>query len=214
MHQGNVVGAFSEVDAARLSGLSVNQLRSWDRKGFLRPSFAEPDRRLPYSRIYSFKDVVALRVLGQLRNSYKVPLEHLRQVSEKLAHLGDSRWTATTLYVLGNKVVFRDPRSDNREEVVSGQRVFDIPLRVAVSDTKDAIASLNRRSENELGKVVHGKFTLQNEPVFEGTRIPVATVRRYLNAGFSPEEIVWEYPDLTIPDIETARYFKTEHSAA
>jgi uncharacterized protein (DUF433 family)/DNA-binding transcriptional MerR regulator len=210
----DVIGAFSEADAAQLSGLSVGQLRSWDRKGFVLPSYAETNRDLPYSRVYSFRDIVSLRVLGQLRNEHKVPLQHLRQVSDTLAHLGDARWTATTLYVLGKRVVFTDPRTDERVEVVSGQRVFDIPLRVAISDTRKAIATLNDRSETTGGKIVHGKFTLQNEPVFEGTRIPVAAVRRYLDAGYSPNAIMEEFPDLTPADIETARSFEGGQSAA
>jgi uncharacterized protein (DUF433 family)/DNA-binding transcriptional MerR regulator len=214
LSQDNFIGAFSETDAARLSRLSVGQLRSWDRKGFVQPSYADSDRSLPYSRIYSFRDLVSLRVLGQLRTVYKVPLQHLRRVSEMLAHLGDSKWTATTLYVLGKRVVFDDPRSSQRTEVVSGQRVFDIPLRVVVSDTKKAIADLNHRSEAERGKVVHGKFILQNEPVFEGTRIPVSAVKRYLAAGFSSVAIMTEFPDLTLADIITARDSDNGQTAA
>lgn len=210
----SVIGAFSEPDAARLSLLSVGQLRSWDRDGFMHPSFAEADRRLPYSRIYSFRDIVSLRVLGQLRNVHKVSRQHLRQVSEKLAHLGESKWTATTLYVLGKKVVFADPRDDRRTEIVSGQHVFDIPLRLVISDTRKAISDLNQRSEHETGKIVHGKFTLQNEPVFEGTRIPVAAIRRYLDAGYSTSSILLEFPDLTSADVEVARSFvKGSHAA-
>jgi DNA-binding transcriptional MerR regulator len=212
--QDQVIGAFSEADAARLSGLTVGQLRSWDRNGFMLPSYAETNRSLPYSRVYSFRDIVSLRVLGQLRNVYKVPFQHLRKVSEVLAHLGDSKWTATTLYVLGKRVVFTDPRTDERVEVLSGQRVFDIPLRVAISDTRKAIANLNERGDSVMGKVVHGKFTLQNEPVFEGTRIPVAAVKRYLDAGYSPDAVMREFPDLTPADIETARSFEKGQSAA
>jgi uncharacterized protein (DUF433 family) len=214
MSQELVVGAFSETDAARLSGLTAGQLRSWDRIGFVQPSFAESNRSLPYSRIYSFRDIVSLRVLGQLRNTYRIPLQQLRKVSDTLAHLGDSKWTATTLYVLGKRVVFTDPRTDERIEVVSGQRVFDIPLRVVISDTRRAIAELNDREESSTGKVVHGKFTLQNEPVFEGTRIPVAAVKRYLESGYSPDTIMREFPGLTPADIEAARSFEAGQSAA
>ena len=210
----NVIGAFSEADAARLSRLTVGQLRSWDRKCFVQPSYAETDRSLPYSRIYSFRDIVSLRILGQLRNVYKIPLQHLRKVSETLAHFGDVKWTATTLYVLGKRVVFTDPRTDERVKVVNGQRVFDIPLHVVISDTRKAISDLNHRSASAAGKVVHGKFTLQNEPVFEGTRIPVSAVKRYLDADFSPEAIIQEFPGLTTIDIEAARAFEKGQSAA
>jgi DNA-binding transcriptional MerR regulator len=214
MGQDSVIGAFSETDAARLSGLTVGQLRRWDRGGFITPSYAEDDRHLPYGRIYSFRDLVSLRVLGQLRNVHKVPLQHLRKVSETLSHLGDAKWTATTLYVLGKRVVFSDPRSEERVEVVSGQRVFDIPLRVVISDTRKAIEALNERSETGSGKIVHGRFTLQNEPVFQGTRIPVATVKRYLEADYSAAAILTEFPGLTLEDIEIARSYQEGKSAA
>jgi len=131
-----------------------------------------------------------------------------------LNHLGDKKWIATTLYVLAKRVVFTDPRSEQRVEVISGQRVFDIPLKLAVTDTRKAIQELNSRGSDAAGKVVHGKFTLQNEPVFLGTRIPVSTIKRYLEAGFSNQKIIEEFPDLKIEDIEEARVYKENSSAA
>lgn len=214
MSQENVIGAFSEADAAKLAGLTIGQLRAWNQKGFMRPSFAEIDQKVPYAKIYSFRDIVSLRVLGQLRNKHKVSFQHLRQVSDSLAHLGDVRWIATTLYVLGRRVVLTDPTDQQRKEVVNGQRVFDIPLRVVVEDTRKAIADMNRRGETQTGKVVHGKFTLQNEPVFDGTRIPVATIKRYIDAGFSPEAIIQEFPDITLEDIKIARTSENGKTAA
>ena len=205
MHDDEVIGAFGEEDAARLTGVSVGQLRSWDRKGFLVPSYAAENRRQPYSRVYSFRDIVALRVLNSLRNEHKVPLQHLRKVAEKLAHLGDARWTSTTLHVLGRRVVFDDPDSEERREVVSGQRVFDIPLRIAISDTKKAIKDLNKRPESSRGHVVSQRFVQNNQPVFEGTRIPVSAVQSYLDAGYSTEAILREYPDLTAEDVNLVR---------
>jgi len=49
MSDDNVVGAFSEEHAERLSGVSRNQLRRWERIGFLRPSYGCEDRRSAYS---------------------------------------------------------------------------------------------------------------------------------------------------------------------
>ncbi|MER8644689.1 DUF433 domain-containing protein [Mesorhizobium sp. M1252] len=214
MDDNNVIGAFSEEDAARLTGLSVGQLQLWDRTGFLKPSYAPENRHLPYSRVFSFRDIVSLRVLGQLRNVYKVPMQHLRMVSRTLAHLGDTKWTATTLYVLGKRVVFTDPRTNERKEVVSGQRVFDIPLKIAISDTRKAIQDLNVRGAKETGNIVQAKFVMQNEPVFERTRIPVAAVQRYLAAGYSPDAIIKEFPLLTVEDINAAKTFTMPASAA
>ena len=214
MEDSTVIGAFGEEDAARLSGLSVWQLREWDRSGFLRPSYAPDNRQLPHSRVYSFRDIVALRVLGQLRNTHHVSLQHLKKVSQKLAEFGDAKWTSTTLYVLGRKVVFDDPRSKERKEVLSGQRVFDIPLRIAAADTRKAIRLLNKRDPGDAGKIVSDRFVMENQPVFNKTRIPVAVVKRYLAAGYSTDGIIKEFPSLSVADIEAAATYEVDISAA
>lgn len=200
-----VVGAFSEEHASRLSGVSLHQLRHWDIVGFLRPSLAAENRREAYSRVYSFRDIVSLRVLNDLRNDKGISLQHLKKVAAKLSDLGDEKWTKTILYVLGKRVVFENPRTSLREEVVSGQRVLDVPLRVAISDTRRAIRDLNHRDPSDFGTVVRGRFLQQNEPVFSGTRVPVAAIQRFLAAGYSTDDIISEYPELSPQDIEAAR---------
>lgn len=208
----NIIGAFSEEQAERLSGVSINQLRRWEREGFFRPSFADL-KGVPYGRVYSFRDVVALRVLNDLRNNKGIPLGHLRDVSEKLAHLGEEKWTATTLYVLGKRVVYVDPRSNLRQEVVTGQRVFEIPLRVVIASTRRAVMDLNKR-EGKIGKISQARFVSQNEPVLAGTRIPVGTIRDFAAAGYSARDIIREYPDLTEADIVAALAFRPDDVAA
>ena len=46
-------------------------------------------------------------------------------------------------------------------------------------------------------QVMHGK------PVIAGTRIPVYAVLKLLAGGFSPEQVLKEYPDLTLEDVQT-----------
>lgn len=204
MRDENVIGAFSDEQAARISGLSIHQLREWDRQGFFKPSYGSPRAHVPYGRIYSFRDLVSLQVLSDLRNRKKIPLQHLKLVSEKLAHLGDARWTATTLYVLGKRVVFENPNTRRREEVVSGQRVFNIPLRVVIKSTRDKIEELGERSERA-GIFEARRFVAQNHRVFAGTRIPVVVIADYLRAGVSEAKIIAEFPVLRPADIDAAK---------
>ena len=214
MNTDNVIGAFSEEQAETLSGVSVNQLRRWQNDGFFKASYGTEQKGVPFGRIYSFRDIVALRVLHVLRNQEKIPLSHLRQVSEKLSHLGDDRWTATTLYVFGKKVVVSDSAKKNRRrEVVSGQHVLDIPLKVVIANTRRAVAELNRRESN-IGEIVHARFVAQNEPVVSGTRILVASIRDFASAGFSNDQIKREYPDLTDADIVAALAYDKGNKAA
>lgn len=208
MVEDNIIGAFSEEHAERLTGISRPQLRRWDRLGFFNPSYAFENRRVPYSRVYSFRDLVSLRVLNDLRNEKRVSLQHLREVSQKLAHLGDARWTATTLYVLGKRVVFQDPRTNQKEEVVSGQKVFDIPLRVVISSTRKALQEMNERGQREIGKIVRAKFVAENEPVLAGTRVAVATIKRYAAAGYGPDVVIRDFPELTVEDVKAANAYE------
>ncbi len=205
MDTADLIGAFGVDDASRLTGVSEGQLKAWDRDGFLSPSYRSGEPRQPFSRIYSFRDLVALRVLSSLRNEHRVPMQHLRQVAQKLAGLGNDRWTSTTLSVLGKKVVFDDPSVSERREIVSGQRVLAIPLKVAASNMRQAIQDMNQRSDEALGHVVTGRFVQNNQPVFEGTRIPVSAVVSYLEAGYDVDAILTEYPDLRPEDVEAAR---------
>lgn len=208
-----MLGAFSEEDAIKLSGVSLHQLRHWDRSGLLLASYSQSNRRQPYSRVYSFRDLVSLRVLNLLRNRHGVSLQHLRDVAKELAHLGEDKWTSTVLYVLGKRVVFDDPMTDQRREVVSGQQVFDIPLKAAVTDTLEAIREQNHRSIGKRGNVIRQKFVLNNQAVFEGTRVPLAAVQRYLSRGYTDIKILSEFPDLTKADIDEARKLQSSDAA-
>lgn len=213
MAQESTIGAFSEEQASSLSGVSLNQLRRWDFDGFFEPSFGVREKRIPFGRIYSFRDIVSLRVLNDLRNTKKIPLSHLRKVSAELSHLGDVKWTATTLYVLGKRVVFTDPRTNRKREIVSGQNVMEFPLKVVIQSTRRAVAELNDR-DDLIGEIVQLRFTSQNEPVIAGTRVPVRSIKEFADAGYSPERIINEFPQLTAQDVARALEYSTKVLAA
>jgi uncharacterized protein (DUF433 family) len=210
---GNIIAAFSEANVERLTGLTSAQLRYWDKTGFFAPAYADENRRVPFSRIYSFKDVVGLRTLGLLRRQHNVSLQHLRQVAEKLSHLEDELWTRTTLYVLNRHVIVHEPGS-GRRDAVSGQYVLGIPLKKIVADTKRDAEKLLRRPDAKIGKIEQSRQVLRNAPVIAGTRIPTAAIKRYKEAGFTVEQIIAEYPDLTLHDVEAALKYEENSAAA
>lgn len=199
-----VISAFSEDHVERLTGVSKQQLRYWDRTGFFKPAYASEDRRVVYSRIYSFKDVASLRVLNVLRNQYSVPLQHLRKVARELSHLSDEKWTATELFVLNKRVVFVEPGTKRHREIVGGQYVIGIPLNIILSDTRRDIKRLHMRGSESIGKIGRARYVSHNSWVIAGTRIPVATIKRFAEDGFSIQQIMREYPTLTEADIKAA----------
>lgn len=199
-----VIAAFSEDHVERLTGLSKTQLKYWDRTKFYTPSLADENRRVAFSRIYSFKDIVALRTLSVLRNQHSVSLQHLRQVAQKLKHLEDRLWTAITLYVLERRVNFFNPEIDRIEDVLSGQYALGIPLKAIIADTKRDVKRLQTRDEDKIGKIDRARYVSHNAWVVAGTRIPAAAIKRFAEDGFSIEQIMQEYPTLTKADIEAA----------
>jgi uncharacterized protein (DUF433 family)/DNA-binding transcriptional MerR regulator len=200
-----VVSAFTEDHVVRLTGISLRQLRYWDRTGFFVPSLAYEDRRSPYSRLYSFRDLVCLKIVNALRNDANVPLPHLREVKDKLAHLGEDLWAKTTLYVLNRRVVFHNPESpDTKEDVVTGQGVLQIPLIVVSGDMAAAVKTLWRRDDAAIGKIERHRGVAHNQVVIAGTRIPVRSIKAFADAGYSVEQIKKEYPTLTQEDIRAA----------
>lgn len=200
----SVIMAFTEDQVKRLTGVSVHQLRHWDRTGFFAPSLGYENRRQAYSRLYSFRDLVCLKILNALRNDAKVPLGHLRGAKERLAHLGDDVWSKTVLYVLNRSVVFDNLETQGKEEVISGQGVLQIPLKVITGDMKVAVEKLNRRDKSSICKIESKRGIANSRPVIAGTRIPVDSIMAFAEAGYTAYEIRREYPTLAAEDIAAA----------
>jgi uncharacterized protein (DUF433 family) len=204
MNVRNLIETFTEEAASRLTGISMRQLRYWDSEGFFSPSLAYADRSQPYSRLYSFRDVVALKVLNALRNDAKVSLQHLREVKDRLLELGDTLWAETTLYVHKRKVVFVNPKTEALEEVVSGQGILQIPLKVVSENMREQIKQINQRASGDIGKFMRNRNVAHNQVVIAGTRIPVDNVKAFAEQGYSVAQIKLEYPILTDEDIRAA----------
>jgi DNA-binding transcriptional MerR regulator len=204
MNADNVIAAFSEEHAERLTGITKSQLRYWDRTRFFVPSYADDNRRAAFSRIYSFRDIAALRVINVLRNQNSIPLQHLRKVAEKLAHLADNKWTGTTLWVVGKRVLFQGPGDPRPKEIVSGQFHLDFPLKKVVSATQRDVKRLLARPAARVGAVEQSRYVNHNAWVVAGTRIPTRAIRRFHEAGYTVPQIIKEYPDLTAQDVDAA----------
>lgn len=205
---GIIIGAFSEEQVSRLTGLSCAQLRRWNRSGFIRPELRIGDEgRAPYSYIYSFKDLLKLRVLNQLRNVYSVSMPELRRVERELAHMGDAKWTSQKLWVHNRKVVFQEPESNRKREVSTKQFVAEIALEVITSDARQDILKLNRRNDGKAGRIEKKRHVHSSEPVFAGTRITVKSIIAYQKAGYSDSHILTQFPDLELADLAAAREY-------
>jgi uncharacterized protein (DUF433 family) len=197
-----VIQAFTEEQVARLTGITVGQLRYWDRTGFFRPEYAYEHRNDAYSRIYSYLDLVSLKVIARLRK--RVPLQRLRVVKQKLGEINPDLWRGVTLWVHGGEVAFVHPKTGEPEEVVSGQKLMKIALSEVTDDLDEKVRALRLRTEAQVGTIERHRRVMHNAPVIGGTRIPVAAIRSFHEAGYTVDQIVAEYPSLTPCDVKTA----------
>jgi uncharacterized protein (DUF433 family) len=203
MSKNVLIAAFSEEHAVRLTGLTHGQLRSWDRAGFFQPRYAYEDRHAPYSRVYSFQDIVGLRTIAVLMKEHKISLQKLRKVAEELIRRGYDHWADVKLYVVKGQVHFRHPKSDDIEGVWDGQLAM-VPVVDVINDVEARVEQLKKRDESQLGHVERHKFVVRNSSVVAGTRIPTAAIRRFKEAGYSVDQIVKQYPSLTSEDVQAA----------
>ena len=202
---GNVLAAFSIDHAALITGLSKARLAKWDRLGFFPPEYVgDDDRRNPYSRVYSFVDLVGLRTLRVLDDEYKVPLSELRKAASELRKRSDRPWSAIPLAVLKRKVVFDLDTSPRN--VTDGQYAFKhIPLQPIAQEIREKADKFRRRDASQIGHTEKRKFVQHNKEVISGTRIPVSAIDSFIRAGYSNHKILEEYPSLVLRDVQAVR---------
>ena len=184
-----------------LTALSARRLQYWDETDFIRPSVAARQGR-GWPRLYSFRDLVQLRVAAQLRN--RLSLQALRRLKAVLD--ADAPFATIRFALLpDDEVVYLGPEGHYEAARRPGQIVleFDVPLLEILSTLEQDLERL--RARTGAGRLEKRRGVLGSQPVFAGTRIRPETVSRALGAGWSDRQILDEYPDLRQADIELAR---------
>jgi len=199
-----VIAAFTEDQVVRLTGISRRQLRYWATDKFFVPSIKMEEESLAEMRLYSFRDLLCLKIISSLRNESKVAFPELRKTKNRLSHLGDDMWAKTTLYVHGKRVVFDNPETGQREEASTGQGVLGIPLKMVTGQMEDAVRAMRQCNSESIGKIDKKRGLAQNQPVIAGTRIPVKNIQAFHKAGYSVADIQKQYPSLDAGDITAA----------
>lgn len=198
---GEVVQAFSVPEAIRLTGLTPRRLQYWDDTGFIRPTIAPRRGRRP--RLYSFRDVVQLRVAALLRDT--LSLQALRRLKKALDPIYQEPFASVSFAVLpDHEVVYLGPAGLHEDAKRPGQIVttFDIDLEEIRTDLTRRVERL--RARRGVGRVERQRGVLGSRPTIAGTRVRPETIRRLVADGWSRSRILDEYPDLRPEDIKTS----------
>lgn len=210
----DVIRAFSAVHVCRVTGLSLRQLSYWDKTRFFSPYYASESRRGPFSRVYSFEDVVGLRAIAILRNDHQIPLQQLRKVAEYLSQYHERPWSGLVLYVAGKNVFFEEPSTRQVLKAGKPQYVFKLSLVRVADDVRAKAEQLRTRRPDQIGRIERNRNIVHNAWVISGTRIPTKAVWRFYGAGYDTSQIIREYPQLTPEDVQSAIDHERAQAAA
>lgn len=207
--------AFTVEQAARVTGVSPRRIRYWDTTGVLTPSLASGTQRGAFNRIYSFRDLVGLRTLGELRDRCDFSLQKLRVMGEWLMRHDDAPWSSLRFYVDGERIIFRDPATGKMIATdPPGQAAIPFELAAIAEETEAKASDLGRRQLDQIGAISRNRYVLGNAPVLARTRIPTVAVWNFHRAGYDAKAIIHEYPRLTERDVERAIAFECERQQA
>lgn len=126
---------FRGPQVCKIVGITYRQLDHWARTGLLAPSLAAA-RGSGTQRLYSYRDVLELRIIKQLLDA-GVTLQRARKAIEFLRQSGDELAAANLVLGAADSVLVR-----NGEELLDllrgGQGVFNVVPLAGVVDQVDA----------------------------------------------------------------------------
>jgi uncharacterized protein (DUF433 family) len=192
--------------AAKLAGISMNQLRYWEKSGLVVPSIRQQISPRNIVRLYGFQDLLELLVAAELRHRPGISLQHIRRLVAYLRTRDfDAPLRELKFATRGQEIYIRYPDGTWSGDSVHEQLIYHQVL--ALDEVEAKIQAIRGRDPETAGKVVRRRGVHGSKPIFAGTRIPVDTVQRYLQAGYGTRAIIREYPSLTPADIEAARQY-------
>jgi uncharacterized protein (DUF433 family) len=189
--------------AANIAGLSRRQVDYWSSTGVVRPAIDQrvtPGRTV---RLYSYTELMSLLVAASLRKK-GISLQHVRVIVAYLRRRGyPDPLTQVSFAVDAGRVYFQHDdgswESDVRPDQVILHEVLELePLRARIRDAE-------HRQPDTVGHIEKRRGVLGSKPVIAGTRVPVATVQRFLSSGRTVDDILRAYPQLKRADVDAAR---------
>jgi DNA-binding transcriptional MerR regulator len=125
---------FTVAQAARLTGNTAAQLRSWKRLGLVVPGASEPER-------YSFRDLVALRVVASLLEA-GLSLARIRRALRYLVESGEDI-AALSLVTDGETVWACRDNGQVLDALRHGQLAFFVAVDRVVADVEAQVGEFD-----------------------------------------------------------------------
>ncbi len=132
---------YTAQQATRLTGCTPHQLRYWDKVALVQPSIQQTGGRPGRRRLYSFRDLVALRVVRSLLDNgmsiqrVRRAWDYLRRTADMDAHLADVR------LVTDGQTIFAVATDEDEllDALRQGQLAFFIAINEITQTVEDDI---------------------------------------------------------------------------
>lgn len=130
--------AFTAEQACRLTNCTHHQLRYWDRVGLVKPSVQKSGGRPGVRRLYSFRDLVALRVVRSLLDN-GMSLQRVRRAWDYLRREGGmENHLSEVKLVTDGQTIFRV--SSDEGEILDALREGQLSFFVAIDQIAREVA--------------------------------------------------------------------------
>jgi DNA-binding transcriptional MerR regulator len=130
---------FTAHQASRFTGCTPRQLRYWDHVGLVRPSIQQTGGRPGVPRMYSFRDLVALRVVKSLLDA-GLSLQRVRRAWDFLNRkAGLDHHLSEVKLVTDGKNIFRVVRREG--EVLDALRQGQMAFFVAIDEVTRQVST-------------------------------------------------------------------------
>lgn len=141
---------FTSHQACRLTGCTPRQLRYWDQIGLVRPSVQRTGGRPGVPRLYSFRDLVALRVVKSLLDG-GMSLQRVRRAYDFLRRkAGMEGQLSDVKLITDGKSIFKVARREGEilDALRQGQMAFFVAIdNIVQSIDADVTTFRNDRSQ-------------------------------------------------------------------
>ena len=156
---------FTAEQATRFTGCTAHQLRYWDRIGLVRPSVQATRGRPGVRRLYSFRDLVALKVIrsllegGMSLQRVRRAIEYLRKKAGLDEHLSEIK------LVTDGKSIFKVCRTEGEvlDALREGQMAFFLAIDDIARSVDGRVAEYLYDRQEFINALQHVEATLEGQ---------------------------------------------------
>ena len=159
------IDGFTSLQAGRFTGCTGNQLRYWDKIALVRPSMQATGGRPGVRRYYSFRDLVALKVVKSLLDG-GMSLQRVRRAFEYLrSTAGLDEHLSTLKLVTDGQSIFKICRNDGEilDALRQGQMTFFVAIDQVAAEVDAGVSEFKKDREQFVRTLRSAEHELEEE---------------------------------------------------